>query len=185
MERTLPPLVQHVELLKKHSHCLFQTMDSTAEPSDLSEDAKIEQEFILGQLLLMTEYQDYQVDEMGRRNLLNLLRDFLLYLELPEEITLAVTKTLRIMAVSDDDFVRMMVELLHDLYEPHVDAEQDLADMNMDMSISLLKSLELLKCALLTVDKVFQSFIHIDLCRPSDNNGCFEHFHYSSHSYEQ
>ncbi len=69
------------------------------------EEANVAEEFVFGQLLLMTEFQDYS-DEMGRREMANILRDLLIRLDLSEEILDATIRTLKKVCGNDDEFLR-------------------------------------------------------------------------------
>ena len=97
MEETLPSISQHIELLQKH----WSLSNSEAEDDPIA----AENELVFGQLLLMTEYQDY-ADELGRRNVLNILRHYVTALDLPDEIMETCIKSVKKLSSHHSDFIR-------------------------------------------------------------------------------
>lgn len=71
-------------------------------------------EFIIEQYLLVATNYDFS-DEMGRRKMLQLIRNKLSGKRLPESITSASLKVLRNISINEKDFVSMATEIITDI----------------------------------------------------------------------
>ncbi|KAJ3159991.1 hypothetical protein HDU86_001256 [Geranomyces michiganensis] len=148
LEDALPPLLKHSEFLQRYGLLLAQTED---------EDEAISLDFILRQLLLIAEVQDY-ADEMGRRDLLLILRDMLSSLDLRKENILIIVRIMKSRASSESDFTRMIIEVLYTIYDIEGSESQDMknsprrpedvTEKDIERSILMLKCMDVICCVL-------------------------------------
>ncbi|KAJ2378443.1 chromosome condensation complex Condensin, subunit G [Coemansia sp. RSA 2607] len=85
--------------------------------SETDDEVRADHEFVVHQLLLIARMSDFP-DELGRRAMLTLMRKMLLVPEIPENNIEAVSDIIRKLSVSEQDFVRIMVEVISDVREP-------------------------------------------------------------------
>lgn len=74
---------------------MFTEIQQASEQTEESAQASLEQEFILGQLILLTQYQDYS-DEVGRRQMETLVVKLLTLGDFEGEVLDALCKTLNL-----------------------------------------------------------------------------------------
>ncbi|TPX55325.1 hypothetical protein PhCBS80983_g05418 [Powellomyces hirtus] len=144
LEEALPPLVKHSELLQKYGLLLAQTEDT---------DEAIAFGYILNQLLLIAEMQDF-TDEMGRRDLLLGLRDMLSSLDLRKENMLIIVRIIKKLSSNESDFTRIVIEVLYtiydvDMFESQQNPDRDeVTEEDSEKSILMLKCMEVIVCVL-------------------------------------
>ncbi|KAG6903032.1 hypothetical protein C0995_007465 [Termitomyces sp. Mi166 len=78
------------------------------------EDARLEKEAIIGELLQLAVNLDYS-DEIGRRKMFQLVRDMLSQELLPQSLLNKCLDVLRKLSPSERDLIRVVVELVQDL----------------------------------------------------------------------
>ncbi|KAG5635107.1 hypothetical protein H0H81_012436 [Sphagnurus paluster] len=88
------------------------------------EDARLEQESVIGELLRMAVNLDYS-DEIGRRKMFQLVRDMLSREELPESLLSKCLDVLRELSAGERDLIRVVVEIIHDLRDPGDDDDEE------------------------------------------------------------
>ncbi|GJE85117.1 condensin complex subunit 3 [Phanerochaete sordida] len=81
------------------------------------EEARLDQEFIIGEMLRMSVNLDY-ADEIGRRKMFQLVRDMLSQDVLPEGLVARCLDVLRTLSPNERDLIRVVVELIHTLRDP-------------------------------------------------------------------
>ncbi|KAI9090308.1 nuclear condensing complex subunit [Phlyctochytrium arcticum] len=140
LEAALPPLIEHSDILKRYSLLMAQTEDQAE---------KIAFGFILKQLLLTAEQQDF-TDEMGRREMLISLRDILSSVDLSKENILIAVGILKKLSLNEGDFTRVIIEILYTIYDPETmeSGEMDEELDEIEKSMLLLKCLDLTACVL-------------------------------------
>ena len=94
VEEKLPEVTQLAFYLQRSCNNLIEGIRKAAEAEGDEEDATVEQEFIVEQLLHIAQTLDYS-DEVGRRKMFSLLRETLAIPELPEGVTKLVVEVLR------------------------------------------------------------------------------------------
>ncbi|ORY04342.1 hypothetical protein K493DRAFT_253568 [Basidiobolus meristosporus CBS 931.73] len=142
LEETLPNVTQHAVYLQEYSQLMLVTEEGDA--------AKTELEFIVNQLLLMAGHLDF-ADEIGRRHMFTLLKETLIYTDVPDNHLSNVIAILKKISVSEKDFTRLIIEIIIDVRESTEEAlkekyqDQDL-DEDEDMEKRILEALATLKC---------------------------------------
>ncbi|KAJ2508248.1 chromosome condensation complex Condensin, subunit G [Coemansia sp. RSA 2052] len=138
-DKHLPEVMKLAQLLES-----FGSKLETEENDELRPDF----EFIIHQLLLIAKMSDFP-DELGRRQMLTLMRKMILVPEIPENNVEAITDIIRKLSINEQDFIRIMVEVVSDVREmvPTADSadEQDAA---MEAMLVSVKSLIIIKCIL-------------------------------------
>ncbi|KAJ2327075.1 chromosome condensation complex Condensin, subunit G, partial [Coemansia sp. RSA 2681] len=138
-DKHLPEVMKLAQLLES-----FGSKLETEENDELRPDF----EFIIHQLLLIAKMSDFP-DELGRRQMLTLMRKMILVPEIPENNVEAITDIIRKLSINEQDFIRIMVEVVSDVREmvPTADGadEQDAA---MEAMLVSVKSLIIIKCIL-------------------------------------
>ncbi|KAF9461702.1 chromosome condensation complex protein [Collybia nuda] len=104
--------------------------DLSDEEKNKLEDARVDKEFIIGEILQMAVNLDY-TDEIGRRKMFQLVRDMLSQEELPESLLSKCLDVLRQLSNNERDLIRVVVEIIHDLRD-FEDEEEDL-DLDKDV----------------------------------------------------
>ncbi|CCM04766.1 uncharacterized protein FIBRA_06956 [Fibroporia radiculosa] len=102
--------------------------DAEEERHARMEEQKIDTEFIVGELLKLAVNLDY-ADEIGRRKMFQLVRDMISHKILPESIIALCLDLLRILSPNERDFIRVVVEVVHELRDPS-DPEDELREVN-------------------------------------------------------
>ncbi|KAJ1648373.1 chromosome condensation complex Condensin, subunit G [Coemansia erecta] len=103
---------------------LLETMGAKLE-AEAEDEQRADHEFVIHQLLLIARMSDFP-DELGRRAMLTLMRKMLLVPEIPENNIEAVSDIIRKLSVSEQDFVRIMVEVVSDVREMAPSTSDDL-----------------------------------------------------------
>ena len=78
------------------------------------EEARLDREFIIGEMLRMSVNLDY-ADEIGRRKMFQLVRDMLSQDVLPEGLVARGLDVLRKLSPNERDLIRVVVEVIHEL----------------------------------------------------------------------
>ncbi|KAJ2709725.1 chromosome condensation complex Condensin, subunit G, partial [Coemansia sp. D1744] len=102
-------------------------------------------EFVIHQLLLVAKMSDFP-DELGRREMLTLMRKMVLVPEIPENNIEAIADIIRKLSINEQDFIRIMVEVVSDVRElaPTVtNASPD--DVRLEALLVGIKSLIIIK----------------------------------------
>jgi condensin complex subunit 3 len=84
------------------------------EPTEEEEDARIDKEFIIGEMLKVAVHLDY-ADEIGRRKMFQLVRDMISQETLPESLVSRCLDVLRMLSPNERDLIRVVVEVVHEL----------------------------------------------------------------------
>ncbi|KAL4072446.1 nuclear condensing complex subunit [Scleroderma yunnanense] len=87
------------------------------------EDARLDQEFIIGELLRLAVSLDY-ADEIGRRKMFQLVRDMISQETLPESLVARCLDVLRTLSPNERDLIRVVVEVVHELRDRDVAEEE-------------------------------------------------------------
>ncbi|EKM57502.1 uncharacterized protein PHACADRAFT_90256 [Phanerochaete carnosa HHB-10118-sp] len=90
------------------------------------EEAQLSQEFIIGEMLKMSDNLDY-ADEIGRRKMFQLVRDMLSQDVLPESLVSRCLDVLRTLSPNERDLIRVVVEVIHTLRDPFEDPAQGIS----------------------------------------------------------
>ncbi|KAK9768449.1 chromosome condensation complex Condensin, subunit G [Basidiobolus ranarum] len=142
LEATLPNVTQHAVYLQEYSQLMLSTEEG--------DDAKTELEFIVNQLLLMAGHLDF-ADEIGRRHMFTLLKETLIYTDVPDKHLPSVIEILKKISVSEKDFTRLIIEIIIDIRESTDEAlKEKYEDVSLDedeeMEKRILEALAILKC---------------------------------------
>ena len=78
------------------------------------EEERLDQEFIIGEMLRMSVNLDY-ADEIGRRKMYQLIRDMLSQDVFPEGLVARGLDVLRKLSPNERDLIRVVVEVIHEL----------------------------------------------------------------------
>ncbi|KAI0824958.1 nuclear condensing complex subunit [Trametes gibbosa] len=81
------------------------------------EEARLDQEFAIGELLRLALHLDYG-DEIGRRKMFQLVQGMLSQDVLPEALLARCLDVLRVLSPSEQDLIRVVVEVVHELRDP-------------------------------------------------------------------
>ncbi|KAJ2521201.1 chromosome condensation complex Condensin, subunit G [Coemansia sp. RSA 1939] len=84
--------------------------------SEVDEEICPDYEFIIHQLLLVAKMSDFP-DEIGRREMLTLMRKMIMVPEIPENNIEAISDIIRKLSIGEQDFIRIMVEVVSDVRE--------------------------------------------------------------------
>ena len=133
----LPDLSKHVAHINKYIDLMNEAND---------DEERLNYEFIVGQLLLITLYQDFS-DEVGRRRMFECVRTILSQTDLPFASVRTVIKILSKLSLNSQDFVRVIIEILYAIADPEEAIE-------LDAIYKMRKCLEIIRCALEVVDTV-------------------------------
>ncbi|KAI0090375.1 nuclear condensing complex subunit [Irpex rosettiformis] len=90
------------------------------------EEERLDQEFIIGEMLRMAVNLDY-ADEIGRRKMFQLVRTMICQDILPEGLLGRCLDVLRTLSLNERDLIRVVVEVVHELRDP-ADEEEQLRD---------------------------------------------------------
>ncbi|KIJ59925.1 hypothetical protein HYDPIDRAFT_99639 [Hydnomerulius pinastri MD-312] len=94
------------------------------------EDARLDKEFIIGEMLKLAVNLDY-ADEIGRRKMFQLVRDMISQEALPEPLVARCLDVLRQLSPNERDLIRVVVEVVHELRdsgEVEEELEKEAAD---------------------------------------------------------
>ncbi|KAI6040837.1 nuclear condensing complex subunit [Pisolithus marmoratus] len=117
------PVVTHLafQIQNAYNAYLDDTEAAAARENEVSEeqlareeDARLDQEFIIGELLRLAASLDY-ADEIGRRKMFQLIRDMISQEILPESLVSRCLDILRILSPNERDLIRVVVEVVHEL----------------------------------------------------------------------
>lgn len=117
------PVVTHLafQIQNAYNAYLDDTDTAAAREHEVSEeqlaqeeDARLDQEFIIGELLRLAVSLDY-ADEMGRRKMFKLVRDMISQDVLPESLVSRCLDILRTLSPNERDLIRVVVEVVHEL----------------------------------------------------------------------
>ncbi|KAG2156923.1 nuclear condensing complex subunit [Suillus bovinus] len=84
------------------------------EPTEEEEEARIDKEFVIGEMLKVAVNLDY-ADEIGRRKMFQLVRDMISQEALPESLVARCLDVLRMLSPNERDLIRVVVEVVHEL----------------------------------------------------------------------
>ncbi|ORX73699.1 hypothetical protein DL89DRAFT_319444 [Linderina pennispora] len=107
MDQHLPEAMKLAQLMEVFGAKLEAATDDESRP-DI--------EFVIHQLLLIAKMSDFP-DELGRREMLTLMRKMLLVPEIPENNIEAIADIIRKLSINEQDFIRIMVEVVSDVRE--------------------------------------------------------------------
>ncbi|KAJ2837104.1 chromosome condensation complex Condensin, subunit G [Coemansia erecta] len=136
VDKHLPEAMRLARLLETFGAKLEGEQDDELRP-DL--------EFVIHQLLLVAKMSDFP-DELGRREMLTLMRKMVLVPEIPENNIEAIADIIRKLSINEQDFIRIMVEVVSDVRElaPTVtNASPD--DVRLEALLVGIKSLIIIK----------------------------------------
>ncbi|KAG1847661.1 nuclear condensing complex subunit [Suillus subalutaceus] len=85
-----------------------------SEPTEEEEEARIDKEFVIGEMLKVSVNLDY-ADEIGRRKMFQLVRDMISQEALPESLVARCLDVLRMLSPNERDLIRVVVEVVHEL----------------------------------------------------------------------
>ncbi|KAG6332139.1 hypothetical protein ID866_6950 [Astraeus odoratus] len=125
------PVVTHLAFQVQNAYNEYlDDIDAAAAREHLSEeqlaqeeDARSDQEFVIGELLRLAVSLDY-ADEIGRRKMFQLVRDMISQEALPESLVARCLDVLRTLSPSERDLIRVVVEVVHELRDRD-SAEED------------------------------------------------------------
>jgi condensin complex subunit 3 len=132
IEDKMPEVTMFAFVLQKELNSLMELVDKVAvmdeddpEAEEAQEDVE-EQDFIVQQLLHIAMTLDY-TDEMGRRQMYNIMREAIAKAQLPEECTKLSIEVLRIVCGSrgESDFCALIVEAIAEVRDSLLDTDDD------------------------------------------------------------
>ncbi|KAJ2781905.1 chromosome condensation complex Condensin, subunit G [Coemansia javaensis] len=140
VDKHLPEAMQLAQLLES-----FGAKLEAEENDELRPDV----EFVVHQLLLVAKMSDFP-DELGRRQMLTLMRKMLMVPEVPENNIEAIADIIRKLSVSEQDFIRIMVEAVSDVRElaPPAAEAASTESARLEALLVGIKSLIVIKCTL-------------------------------------
>ncbi|KAI8072616.1 nuclear condensing complex subunit [Gongronella butleri] len=117
LETVLPELTRHAFLIKHYNEKWMQA----------NEESEPTCEFIVGQLFEIAKFLDY-ADEVGRRQMYNLMRDMAKGPDLPEEFLEHIVDVYKLVAPKNDEpeFTRMILDVISDIQEVIEGYEEEL-----------------------------------------------------------
>ncbi|SCU83734.1 LAMI_0C04390g1_1 [Lachancea mirantina] len=115
------------------SQTLQKYLDKRYSQEGLSAKNEQNLEFVILQLFSAASEYDYS-DEMGRRAMLNLIRNSLARFKLPEPLIQAGLKVLRALSINERDFITMSVEIITDLRDEDIE-RQEQADEEREIDL--------------------------------------------------
>ncbi|CAN9082392.1 unnamed protein product [Alternaria alternata] len=130
IEDKMPEVTMFAFVLQRELNSLMELVDKVAimeendpEVEEAQEDVE-EQDFIVQQLLHIAHTLDY-TDEMGRRQMYNIMREAIAKAQLPEECTKLAIEVLRKVCGSrgEKDFTALIVEAVADVRDSLLDAD--------------------------------------------------------------
>lgn len=122
--------------------------DLSDEERNTIEDSRADKEFIIGEMLQLAVNLDYS-DEIGRRKMFQLVREFLHPLfsapfnsmldlgdmlsqeELPEGLLSKCLDVLRVLSPNERDLIRVVVEIVQDLRDPGDIEDEENANVSL------------------------------------------------------
>ncbi|KAI8324774.1 hypothetical protein GQ54DRAFT_295938 [Martensiomyces pterosporus] len=107
MDKHLPEVMKLAQLLEIFGAKLEAEADDEVRP---------DYEFVIHQLLLIAKMSDFP-DELGRREMLTLMRKMIMVPEIPENNIEAIADIIRKLSINEQDFIRIMVEVVSDVRE--------------------------------------------------------------------
>ncbi|KAJ7454809.1 nuclear condensing complex subunit [Mycena latifolia] len=102
-----------------------------ADDEDEREEARLNKEFIVGEMLKLAVNLDY-ADEIGRRKMFALVRDMLTRPALPLNLVPRCLDVLRKLSSDERDLIRVVVEIVQDLRDPGDEEDLDAANQSLD-----------------------------------------------------
>ncbi|KAH3941212.1 hypothetical protein HBH53_205260 [Parastagonospora nodorum] len=132
IEDKMPEVTMFAFVLQKELNSLMELVQKGAvmdeddpEAEEVQEDAE-EQDFIVQQLLHIAMTLDY-TDEMGRRQMYNIMRESIAKAHLPEECTKLAIEVLRTVCGSrgESDFCALILEAIAEVRDSLLDADDD------------------------------------------------------------
>lgn len=119
-DEKLPEVTALAFYLEKCTNSLIEMIKQANETGEGDEEETMEQEFIVEQLLYIALTLDYS-DEVGRRKMFSLLREFLAVAELPDETTKLTVETLRSVcgpdAAGESEFCGVVLEAVAEVHD--------------------------------------------------------------------
>jgi condensin complex subunit 3 len=145
IEEKMPEVTRLGFHLQKHINELTSRVQTATEAgTDETMALQTEQEFIVEQLLYITQSLDY-TDEIGRRKMFSLLRHALSMADLPEECTRLTVEALRLVcnpdAAGEREFTAVVLEAIAEVHDNIVSTElEDEADNDEEDSFVSARS---------------------------------------------
>ena len=130
IEDKMPEVTMFAFVLQRELNSLMELVDKVAvmeeddpEVEEAQEDVE-EQDFVVQQLLHIAQTLDY-TDEMGRRQMYNIMREAIAKAQLPEECTKLAIEVLRLVCGSrgESDFCALIVEAIAEVRDSLLDAD--------------------------------------------------------------
>lgn len=119
-DEKLPEVAALAHFLGQYTSDLLQRRKVAKETGQGDDEDTLEQEFVIEQLLHVAMTLDYS-DEVGRRKMFSLLREFLAVPELPEESTKLTVETLRCVcgpgAAAESEFCSVVLEAIAEVHD--------------------------------------------------------------------
>lgn len=143
VEDKMPTVTMFAYVLQKELNSLVDLVgkvaiieEDDAEAEEAQEDVE-EQDFIVQQLLHIAQTLDY-TDEMGRRQMYNLMREAIAKAQLPEECTKLAIEVLRTVCGNrgESDFCALIMEAIAEVRDSLLDAEEATPDSDDDVKDS-------------------------------------------------
>ncbi|KAJ2162359.1 chromosome condensation complex Condensin, subunit G [Coemansia sp. RSA 552] len=139
IDKHLPEAMQLARLIESFGAKLETESDEELRPDF---------EFVIHQLLLVAKMSDFP-DELGRREMLTLMRKMIMVPEIPENNIEAIADIIRKLSINEQDFIRIMVEVVSDVRElaPSVTGASP-EDVRLEALLVGIKGLIIIKCIL-------------------------------------
>ncbi|TBU47907.1 nuclear condensing complex subunit [Dichomitus squalens] len=114
--------------------------DDDEEARAAREEARLDRELTIAELLRLALNLDYK-DEIGRRKMSLLVRGMIAQDFLSESLLARPLDVLRVISESEQDLIRVVVEVVHELRDPPTEEESEVkADMSVDPDDSMTEA---------------------------------------------
>ncbi|KAJ1963954.1 chromosome condensation complex Condensin, subunit G [Dipsacomyces acuminosporus] len=137
IDKHLPEVMKLAQLLEVFGSKLETEADDEIRP---------DYEFVIHQLLLIARMSDFP-DELGRREMLTLMRKMIMVPEIPENNIEAIADIIRKLSINEQDFIRIMVEVVSDVREvsPSGGSAASEEDARLEELLASIKCLIIIK----------------------------------------
>lgn len=126
-DEKMPEVTAVAFFLERYTNVLLEKLRRASEAGPDNEEDTVEDEFIVEQILYICLTLDYS-DEVGRRKMFSLLREFLAVEQLPEECTKLTVEVLRCVcgpeAAGESEFCGVVLEAIAEVHD-NIASEQN------------------------------------------------------------
>ncbi|CCK69639.1 condensin subunit YCG1 KNAG_0C05410 [Huiozyma naganishii CBS 8797] len=124
VDETFPEASVLSNYIQHYTDQRFST-GASGDTEALTKPAKKAFDFIIEQLLTIAALYDFS-DEIGRRAMLNVVRNMLSLKSLPECLIRCGHKVLKVLSINERDFVTMAIEIINDLRDEDIEMQEQM-----------------------------------------------------------